>query len=108
MLHRSEDTVVLKVHGISEAGTVFMACKCKVLKVYNMKHMVSVATTPTPCVTSQPMLHRSEDTVVLKVHGVLEAGTVFMACKCKVLKIFSMKHVVSVTTAITTTTYGGG
>lgn len=38
-----------------------------------------IATTPTPCVTPQPMLPRSEDAVVLKVHGISEAGRVFMA-----------------------------
>ena len=35
------------------------------------------ATTPTPCVTPQPALSRPEDTVILKVHGISEAGTVF-------------------------------
>ena len=32
------------------------------------------ATTPTPCVTPQPLLPRSEDTVILKVHGISDAG----------------------------------
>jgi hypothetical protein len=54
-----------------------------------------IATTPTPCVTPQPMLPRSEDTVVLKVHGISEAGTVFVACTCKVPKAYNMKHMVN-------------
>jgi hypothetical protein len=46
-----------------------------------------IATTPTPCVAPQLMLPRSEDTVILRVHGISEAGTVFMTCECKVSKI---------------------
>jgi hypothetical protein len=43
-------------------------------------------TTPTPCVTPQPVLSRSEDTVILKVHGISEAGTVFLKyVKCIVI-----------------------
>jgi hypothetical protein len=38
------------------------------------------AATPTPCVTPQPMLSRPEDTVILKVHGISEAGTLLLKC----------------------------
>jgi hypothetical protein len=55
------------------------------------------ATTPTPCVTPQPVLSRSEDTVILKVHGISEAGTVFL----KYLKCI----VVTTTTTTTTVSY---
>jgi hypothetical protein len=52
------------------------------------------ATTPTPCVTPQPMLSRSEDTVILKVHGISEAGTVFLecmnACKLKAPRVYNI------------------
>lgn len=55
------------------------------------------ATTPTPCVTPQPALSRSEDTVILKVHGISEAGTVFPKyVKCIVIT--------TLTTTITTAT----
>lgn len=58
------------------------------------------ATTPTPCVTPQPVLSRPEDTVILKVHGISEAGTVFLkcmnACKLKVPRVYNMNCIVMV------------
>ena len=60
------------------------------------------ATTPTPCVTPQPALSRSEDTVILKVHGISEAGTVLLKyVKCIVI---TTTTTAAVTTTITTTT----
>jgi hypothetical protein len=56
------------------------------------------ATTPTPCVTPQPMLSHPEDTVILKVHGISEAGTVLLkcisACKHEVPTVYNINCIV--------------